>query len=254
MLAPIEVRCDRCGVSGREPYTFCPRCSLYVCGACWDAAGDACLSCLRPGLPVGSALPSAIRTTVGSAGHAQPYAGPHTSRVSRSLAASAARRQVAESVPLPRAVPTRPGVRRSPPPARVRPAAVPGTAVPGPRPGPRVDAGGTVRILVMSAALAAALLILPAVLDREAPAGAPSAPPTARADRSPDQGVRGGDSRPGPRFDVYTVRRGDTLRGIAARVYGDAERWRRIFRANRRLLDSPEDLLPGMELRIPRAG
>jgi nucleoid-associated protein YgaU len=104
----------------------------------------------------------------------------------------------------------------------------------------------------MSAALAAALLILPAILDRQAPLSAPGAAPTARADRTPDQDVRGGNSNPAPRFDTYVVRQGDTLRAIAARVYGDAERWRRIFHANRRLLDSPEDLLPGMELRIPR--
>jgi nucleoid-associated protein YgaU len=104
----------------------------------------------------------------------------------------------------------------------------------------------------MSAALAAALLILPAILDRQAPLSAPGAAPTARADRTPDQDVRGGNSNPAPRFDTYVVRQGDTLRAIAARVYGDEERWRRIFNANRRLLDSPEDLLPGMELRIPR--
>jgi nucleoid-associated protein YgaU len=250
VLAPIEVRCDRCGVSGREQYTFCPRCSLYVCDACWDAAGDACLSCLRPGLPVGATLPSAIRTTVGSAGIGHVHAGPHTSRVSRSLAANAARRQAAESVPLPPTIPIRPGVRRTPAPA---PTPVPPAAPPRSRPRPRIDAGSTARILLMSAALAAALLILPAIFDRDVPATAPPVGPTARAEATPDQDVRSGRSNGASRFTTYVVRQGDTLRGIAARVYGNPERWRRIFHANRRLLDSPNDLVPGMELRIPRA-
>ncbi len=247
MLAPIEVRCDRCGVAGREQYTFCPRCSLYVCDACWDTDGGACLSCLRPGLPVGAALQSAIRTTVGNAAHAH-VPGPQTSRVSRSLAASAARRHAADAASPPPPIPTRSGVRRPAAITRVQPA----VGLAGRRPRPRIDAGSTARILLMSAALAAALLILPAILDRQAPATAPPAPPTSRAEPTPDQDVRSGGSNGAPRFDTYVVRPGDTLRRIAARVYGNEERWRRIFDANRRLLNRPDDLLPGMELRIPR--
>jgi nucleoid-associated protein YgaU len=50
---------------------------------------------------------------------------------------------------------------------------------------------------------------------------------------------------------TYVVRRGDTLRGIAARVYGDESLWRRIYRANRDRLRTPGALRIGMELRIP---
>lgn len=51
--------------------------------------------------------------------------------------------------------------------------------------------------------------------------------------------------------DTYQVRRGDTLSSIAADLYGDATAWRRIFEANSDILDSPEDLIPGMVLKVP---
>lgn len=50
---------------------------------------------------------------------------------------------------------------------------------------------------------------------------------------------------------VYEVRDADTLSRIAAKVYGDAGAWRRIFDANRDLLDGPDDLALGMRLIIP---
>jgi nucleoid-associated protein YgaU len=101
----------------------------------------------------------------------------------------------------------------------------------------------------MAAVLAAALFVLPALLDRKTPVVAPTPPPTARAESTPNQAA--GPRASGRRFETYLVRRGDTLRLIAVRVYGDEELWRRIFDANRRLLASPADLVPGMELRIP---
>lgn len=48
---------------------------------------------------------------------------------------------------------------------------------------------------------------------------------------------------------VYVVRRGDTLSGIAAAVYGDPARWRAIADANR--LRDPRHLEPGTTLTIP---
>ena len=50
---------------------------------------------------------------------------------------------------------------------------------------------------------------------------------------------------------IYRVRPGDTLSRISARVYGDAAAWRRIYDANRDLLESPDDLGPGMMLVVP---
>jgi LysM repeat protein len=50
---------------------------------------------------------------------------------------------------------------------------------------------------------------------------------------------------------TYVVRSGDTLSGIAARLLGSTQRYEEIFEANRHLLNSPDDLRPGMELVIP---
>ena len=52
----------------------------------------------------------------------------------------------------------------------------------------------------------------------------------------------------------YTVQSGDTLSDIAAQFYGQAGQWRRVFEANRGVLDSPDDLQPGQELTIPPGG
>ncbi len=72
----------------------------------------------------------------------------------------------------------------------------------------------------------------PAV-DARAPSSRPSAPPEAQELRT------------------YIVRRGDTLSRIASQVYGDSTQWRRIFEANRGILQSPESLREGQELVIP---
>ena len=50
----------------------------------------------------------------------------------------------------------------------------------------------------------------------------------------------------------YEVRPGDSLSGIAQKVYGSGSRWNVIFEANRNLLKSPDWLQVGMTLAIPR--
>lgn len=50
---------------------------------------------------------------------------------------------------------------------------------------------------------------------------------------------------------TYKVRQGDTLSGISYRFLGSSARFNEIFEANRVLLRSPDDLRPGMTLRIP---
>lgn len=49
----------------------------------------------------------------------------------------------------------------------------------------------------------------------------------------------------------HVVVRGDSLSSIAADVYGDADRWPRIFEANRFQLDDPDELSIGMRLVMP---
>ncbi len=57
--------------------------------------------------------------------------------------------------------------------------------------------------------------------------------------------------RAAARASVYVVQAGDTLSGIAAAVYGDADRWNEIFEANRGTLDDPNMIQVGQELQIP---
>ena len=53
--------------------------------------------------------------------------------------------------------------------------------------------------------------------------------------------------------ETYVVQRGDTLSGIAAKVYGSGRRWRRLLEANERFLHgNPKRLRVGMKLVIPR--
>lgn len=52
-------------------------------------------------------------------------------------------------------------------------------------------------------------------------------------------------------YNFYTVGPGDSLGAIAAKFYGDAARYSRIFEANRALLSSPDKLRIGQRLVIP---
>jgi hypothetical protein len=56
--------------------------------------------------------------------------------------------------------------------------------------------------------------------------------------------------------DQYVVKNGESLWTIAAKpeVFGDGNRWRALFDANRDLLKQPGDLRAGMTLRVPRDG
>ncbi len=49
----------------------------------------------------------------------------------------------------------------------------------------------------------------------------------------------------------YTVQKGDTLSGIARKFYGDEAFWKKIQTANTHLIESPENLQPGMKLMLP---
>jgi nucleoid-associated protein YgaU len=59
-------------------------------------------------------------------------------------------------------------------------------------------------------------------------------------------GVGGGSSA-----RTYTVKSGDTLSKISKQFYGDANRYMKIFEANRDQLDNPDRIQIGQELTIP---
>jgi nucleoid-associated protein YgaU len=50
---------------------------------------------------------------------------------------------------------------------------------------------------------------------------------------------------------TYTVVKGDSLSKIAKREYGDANRWRAIYEANRDLIKDPDLIYPGQLLSVP---
>ena len=70
--------------------------------------------------------------------------------------------------------------------------------------------------------------------------------------------VEGGSSSTAPAPSsaggrTYTVQKGDSLSKIAKREYGDAQQWRRIFEANRNLIENPDLIYPGQVLHLPSA-
>ena len=52
---------------------------------------------------------------------------------------------------------------------------------------------------------------------------------------------------------TYVVVKGDTLSGIAKREYGNANKWRTIYEANKDVIKDPDLIYPGQELKIPGA-
>lgn len=85
----------------------------------------------------------------------------------------------------------------------------------------------------------------PAVAEEEAPLiraqAPPVVPPTPAASAPP----------PAASPRTHVVVRGDTLQSIALRYYGDRSRFRDIYAANRSVMNSPNDLRIGMELKLP---
>jgi sortase A len=51
--------------------------------------------------------------------------------------------------------------------------------------------------------------------------------------------------------ETFTVNDGDTLRGIAGRLYGDMERWEPLLEANREQISNPDLIFPGQVLLVP---
>ena len=58
-------------------------------------------------------------------------------------------------------------------------------------------------------------------------------------------------TNPEPEAQYHDVVRGDTLSGIAKTYYGDANKYPKIFEANKPMLSHPDKIYPGQKLRIP---
>lgn len=56
---------------------------------------------------------------------------------------------------------------------------------------------------------------------------------------------------PAPKAQTYTVEPGDTLSGIAKKVYGNGNKYMKIFQANTDILKNPDQIKPGQVLKIP---
>jgi nucleoid-associated protein YgaU len=50
---------------------------------------------------------------------------------------------------------------------------------------------------------------------------------------------------------AYVVVKGDSLSKIAQRAYGDGNKWRKIYEANKDVIKNPDLIYPGQSLRIP---
>jgi nucleoid-associated protein YgaU len=73
---------------------------------------------------------------------------------------------------------------------------------------------------------------------------------------TPAAGAGGADTSAAPSVTTgrtYVVVSGDSLSKIAKHEYGDAQKWRKIYEANRSLIKDPDLIYPGQELRIPEA-
>ena len=82
----------------------------------------------------------------------------------------------------------------------------------------------------------------------------------------PDSNANGGDkpaadfsdvqagsssTAPADKPQSYTVQSGDSLSKIAKHVYGDANKWRAIYDANRDKIKNPDLIQPGQVLTLP---
>ncbi len=55
-----------------------------------------------------------------------------------------------------------------------------------------------------------------------------------------------------PQTQYYTIESGDTLSKIADRYYGDPQKYKALFEANREVIQDPDKIYPGQKIRIPQ--
>jgi LysM repeat protein len=61
------------------------------------------------------------------------------------------------------------------------------------------------------------------------------------------------DADPEPKYESYTIKKGDTMYGIAKRTLSDAEKWKDLAYWNRDIIENPRKIYPGTVIRIPTA-
>lgn len=76
---------------------------------------------------------------------------------------------------------------------------------------------------------------------REVVEPALTAPPPLTTTNEPAAAVRG----------LYTIKKGDTLIGLARRYYNDERKWKEIWTANRERIPNPNRIMPGLEIVLP---
>ena len=80
--------------------------------------------------------------------------------------------------------------------------------------------------------------------------------PDPRKPKADFSNVQSGGSSTAPAASgarTYTVVKGDSLSKIAQREYGDAQKWRQIYEANRDQISNPDLIYPGQTLTLPDA-
>jgi nucleoid-associated protein YgaU len=68
---------------------------------------------------------------------------------------------------------------------------------------------------------------------------------------SSDKSFKPKNRPPAPSHEYYEVQNGDSLSGIAKDRYGDAEKWKIIYEANKNKIKDPDLIEPGQVIELP---
>jgi len=52
-------------------------------------------------------------------------------------------------------------------------------------------------------------------------------------------------------FEMYTIKKGDTLQKVSYKFYGTHKKWKKIFDANDDVLKDSNSVYPGMKIKVP---
>jgi nucleoid-associated protein YgaU len=75
-----------------------------------------------------------------------------------------------------------------------------------------------------------------------------------KADFSDVEGGSSSTAPPAPSAArTHTVVKGDTLSKLAKQYYGNAGQWKRIYEANKDVIQNPDLIYPGQTFKIPEA-